>query len=306
MAPRTPRRRRKPRRVARLRKLGRAIDDVAAACPPVAVRLLMRSFIYPQRAAADERGAEVLARAEPGELPFGRVGLRTYRWSPARAAGDGPTVALFHDYEREAGYFADYVAPLLDKGCTVLALDAPASGASGGKRLSLREYVNAVHRLNARTGPWHTALGHGMGASALLQAAAQMLPAERPARIVTLAANADSGEAFASRLAALGVGEAVRRRFWRKLGKLREVPLAPYDNTRAAARLGDVRGLVLHDRADARTPLADAEAVAAAWPGARLEQLEGFGHDLRGTAVLRRVVPFLGARTALRELRPAA
>lgn len=304
MAFRSRKRRRKPRRVARHRKLGRAINDVAAASPEVAVRLLMRSFMYPERATASDVAAGVLDAGESLAMPFGRTVLQAYRWGDP--AGEGPTVALFHDYEHEAGYFADYVAPLLDKGCVVIALDAPASGRSGGKRLSLREYINAVHRLSRLTGPWHTAVGHGMGAAALVQASAQMSASQRPARIVTLGMNADSKEVFTRRLAALGVGDEVRDRFWRKLGTLREVPLASYDNVRAAQRLSEVNALVLHDAADARFPLADAEAIVAAWPDARLEALEGFGHELKGTAVLRRVIPFVGAKTSLREARRAA
>lgn len=268
------------------------------------MRLLLRSFAYPQRAEPSDRAHQVLSLAEPLGLTLGRARLHAYRWTPD-GSGGGPTVALFHDYEREAGYFADYVAPLLDKGCTVIAPDAPASGRSGGSRLCLKDYVKAVHRLNRDTGPWHSAAGHGFGACALVQAAAQMLPGERPARVVALAMSADSQRAYARRLAAVGIGEDIRARFWRQLGKLRDAP-APFDNVLAVRRLTDVTGLVLHDATDPHCTAAEAEAVAQAWRGARLERLEGFGHDLLGTAVLRRVVPFVGAKTSIREMNRAA
>ena len=295
---------RKPRRLARQRKLGRAIAEIADASPTVAVRLLLRSFAYPQRSSASPRGASELDRAESLSFALGPTRLQAYRWPPGGSVA-GPTVALFHDYEREAGYFADYVAPLLDKGCTVIALDAPASGRSGGRRLALSDYVRAVHRLYRRTGPWHAAAGHGYGAAAIVQAAAQMRPAERPARIVTLAMSADSERAYARRLAAVGVDDDLRARFWRQLGRLRDAP-APFDNVLAVGRLGDVSGLVLHDAADPHCTPREAEEIAAGWPGARLECLEGFGHDLRGTAVLRRVVPFVGAKASVRETALAA
>ena len=303
--PLRPRQRaRKPRRLARQRKLGRAIADIAAVSPGVAVRLLLRSFAYPQRTPPARRSAEVLASAEPLSFLIGRTKLSAYRWAPP-SRGGGPTVALFHDYERGAGYFADYVAPLLDKGCTVIALDAPASGRSGGTRLCLSDYVRAVHRLNRLTGPWHTAAGHGFGACALVQATAQMRPGERPARLVALGMSADSDRAYARRLAAAGITADLRERFWRQLGRLRDAP-APYDNALAVGRLADVSGLIIHDLTDPHCTAEEADEIAAAWPGARVERLEGFGHDLLGTAVLRRVVPFIGAKTSLRETALAA
>ena len=283
---------RSPRRIAQIRAEGKALNDIATLSPDVAMKLLMRSFIYPQHAAADEKAAPVLAQAEAIKVPFGRVQLAAYRWP---GDGSGPTVALFHDWEREAGYFCDYVRPLVDKGCTVIALDAPASGASEGHRLSLRDYVNAIHELRTLTGPWHACVGHGLGAAAVLQAAAQLPPGERPLRIVTLGANADSMEIFQRRLESLGIDEEVRLKFWRKLEAVAEIPLDIFDNVMAAERLEGVQGLIVHDHADARYPIEDAQRLQQAWPGADLLELEGFGHELDGPDVQARLLPFIGA-----------
>lgn len=283
---------RNPRRIALLRAEGKALNDIAAVSPEVAMKLLMRSFIYPQISTTDARAAQVLAKAERLELPFGRAKMAAYRWA---GDGSGPTVAMFHDWEREAGYFCDYVRPLVDKGCTVVAMDAPASGASEGHCLSLRDYINAIHDLRTRTGPWHACVGHGLGAAAILQACAQLSPADRPLRIATLGANANSMEIFQRRLESLGIDEAVRLKFWRKLEAIAEIPLDSFDNTLAAERLDGIEGLIVHDRSDARYPFADAQRIQAAWPGAGILELDGFGHELDGTAVQTRLLPFIGA-----------
>src|SRR2546426_767334 len=59
------------------------------------------------------------------------------------------------------------------------------------------------------------------------------------------------------------------------------------------------RTLVLHAPADREVPLADAQALAQAWPGARLEMLEGAGHTraLRHPDVISRAVGFVTDRT---------
>lgn len=286
------RKRRSGRRVAKLRKEGKAINDIAEVSPEVAMKLLMRSFVYPQRKDAPEDTAACLDEAEPIDLPLAGLTLRAYRWA---GDGSGPTVAMFHDWERESSHWCAYLKPLTDKGCTVVAFDAPASGRSPGERLSLRGYVNAIHDFRALVGPWHAGVGHGLGAAALLQATAQMSAGDRPLRIATLGCNADSKEIFERRLAGLNIDEAVRLRFWRKLGAIADIPLDSFDNTLAASRLDGVEGVVVHDRTDARYPFTDAERIAAAWPDAEILELDGFGHELDGLAVQTRLLPFIGA-----------
>lgn len=294
---RDARKRRSGRRIAKLRKEGKAINDIAEVSPEVAMKLLMRSFVYPQRKAAPEDTAVCLDEAEAIDLPLGDLTLRAYRWA---GDGSGPTVAMFHDWERESSHWCPYLKPLTNKGCTVVAFDAPASGRSPGARLSLRAYVNAIHNFRELVGPWHAGVGHGLGAAALLQATAQMPPEDRPLRIATLGCNADSREIFERRLASLDIDEEVRMKFWRKLGAIADIPLDSFDNALAASRLGGVEGIVVHDRTDARYPFADAERIAAAWPGAEVLELDGFGHELDGVAVQTRLLPFVGAYKLLK------
>ncbi len=296
MSFRNSKRRRAGKRVAGLRRDGKAINEIASLDPAVAVRLLMRSFMYPNPSEPTEKARAVLAEAEGFRMPFGKTSLQGYRWA---SDGSGPTVSFHHDWEHESGHWSEYVAPLLDKGCTVVAFDAPASGDSGGKRLGMRDYINAIHALRNRLERWDCAVGHGLGAAALVQALAQQPADRRPQRVVTLGVNANSRNIFQRRLASLGVEELVRLKFWRQLGKLREAPLSDYDNVLAVSRLAGVQGLMLHDSTDARYPTAEAEAVHAAWEGSNLVTLEGFGHELAGTAVMTRVVPFVGAHTAM-------
>ncbi|HEX2201776.1 MAG TPA: hypothetical protein VHG91_00685, partial [Longimicrobium sp.] len=56
-----------------------------------------------------------------------------------------------------------------------------------------------------------------------------------------------------------------------------------------------VPALVMHDPADPRVPWAHGEAIAAAWPGSRLERADGLGHTriLRDERTLATVVDFV-------------
>ena len=288
--------RRKAKRLARLRRQGKALDDIAARCPEVAVKLLMRTFIYPQRSSADDEAQALLKQATHHDLTLGKRSLRVYEWKGKET--DRPTVSLFHDYEAEAGYWHTHIRGLREMGCTVYAIDAPASGASQGQRLSLSDYINALHAFFAAFGSGHTVVGHGLGGAALVQTLAQLPARQRPVLAAVLGVNATSKAIFQRRLQVFGVDERVRLMFWKRLGRTKDVPLSNYDNTLAAARLGGVEGLVIHDRHDARYPIADAQRIQEAWPEAQLLDFEGFGHQLIGTPILTRVLPFVGAKTA--------
>jgi len=60
--------------------------------------------------------------------------------------------------------------------------------------------------------------------------------------------------------------------------------------------------LVLHDLEDPEVPFRHGEAIARAWPGARLEPLAGMGHRrmLRDAGVIKTVTAFIADQTELK------
>jgi pimeloyl-ACP methyl ester carboxylesterase len=258
----------------------RLLDSVA---PAAAQRLAFDWFGRPRRH---------VGRPAIGSHRFRLTGdgpeLAVWDW------GDGPTVLLVHGWNGNAAQLAGLVPPLLRAGCYVAAPDLPAHGASAGTHTNVREMADALLRLGRRVGPVHAVIAHSLGAAASVIALAEGLgarravliapPADLPryarqfARAVGLSPSSASG--LLARLdAALGGRES--------FDLLR---LAPSQTART---------LVLHDPADREVPLADAQALARAWPGARLEMLEGAGHTraLRHPDVISRAVGFVTDRT---------
>ena len=301
------------RRMARLRAEGKTIGQFAERDLQTGLNLLLRHFIYPQRKKVRVDPKEVLAsslkssdhKIEAFELPFGKVKLQAWR---CENSGNGPKVAFFHDWEQDSAYWLDYVPAMLDKGCTLYFLDAPASGHSPGHRLALRDYINAILSFHEYCGPWDSAAGHGLGAAALVQSMAMLPQDQRVRRLATLGMYLDSEEIFSNKLLQMGIDEKLQLWFWRKLKETPDeetetgppIPLDAYDNAQALARLENIKGLLVHDRQDERYPYSDAEQLAAAWPGSECWAVEGFGHELRGLAVQQKLVPFLGASSFAR------
>jgi pimeloyl-ACP methyl ester carboxylesterase len=198
-----------------------------------------------------------------------------------------------HGWGGHSGRLVRFVAPIVRAGYSAVAFDAPGHGESGGFSGSVWETVEALRAVEDRLGPCTGLIAHSLGASAAAIALRSGLPVPRA---VFLAPPADLST-YAARFARhFGISrrmfDDMKRRLadgygisWERLRIDTSLPIAP-------ARL-----LIFHDAGDPRVPFRDGQAVARAWPGARLVQTRGLGHHriLRDPRVVRRAIAFVTA-----------
>jgi pimeloyl-ACP methyl ester carboxylesterase len=268
------------------RVLGRAAPGPAAA---IAGRL----FGTPPRHRTTQAERRALARGRPGRVTVDGSRVAMWTW------GEGPVVLLAHGWGSRGARLHSFIEPLVASGRTVVAFDAPGHGDSSGRTSSLPQFALAIRAVAEAAGGFEAAVAHSLGCPAVAFAMTRGLAL---ARAVFLAPAANPGaytERFARKLALPDhVLETMKRRFEERYG-LRWEEL---DLPRAAPRLG-ARLLVVHDRDDAEVPWSNGEAVAAAWPEARLVTTEGLGHKrlVHDPAVVAEAVAFLCAATAGRR-----
>jgi pimeloyl-ACP methyl ester carboxylesterase len=260
-----------------LRLLGRTAPGLAAS---VADRL----FFTPPRP-RPSRGDSLLGRGERLRLRVEGRRVAGWRW------GCGPTVVLLHGWGGHSGQLTSFVAPLESRGLSVVALDAPGHGRSARGLSSAVQFARALHALVETTGPVHGIVAHSLGGAAVALAARDGLPV---ARVVLIGSPVDPPawvEPFAARFGITPeVVDRMKRRSERRLG-------FRWDDLRVpalVARLGQPL-LVIHDRHDREVPLSDGAAIAAAWPGGRLLETAGLGHNriLRDPEVVAQAVAFV-------------
>lgn len=279
-----------------LRATWLATRAAATVSPRAAGPLAARLWFTPWRIVPGERGlarqAEWLKDTEPLSVDT--------RWGRLAgfAAGSGPVVLLVHGWGERAASLGAFVAPLTAAGYRVVGIDLPGHGASPGGRIDGFEIAGAIGDVSEGLGGVHAVVGHSMGAMTTMYAASRGM---HPAAVVLLAPSARLDHALDTftklfRLppnAKAGLKQTIDRRYgsdvWERL------------SGNALAPDMDVPALIVHDRDDAQVALDDAEALAAAWPGARLVTTEGLGHGriLRDPKVIDEAVSFL--RTAPRE-----
>jgi len=257
-----------------------------AIAPSLAAFAGARLFLTPPRRRASRGEREALAAGDAFVVRAGRERLRAWRF------GAGPPVLLVHGWGGRGGQMAAFIPPLVAAGCSVVAFDAPAHGASTGRLASGLDFAAAVSAIAARIGA-RAAIGHSIGAAGLGWALADGL---RLDTAVMLGPPRGAGASFRQFCDALvlpaAVRDEVRGRIRRRTGITpedfdlpRRVPSAP------------VPLLVVHDRHDRVIPWEDGEAIARAWPGAALVSTERLGHRgiLRDPSVTARVAAFVSA-----------
>jgi pimeloyl-ACP methyl ester carboxylesterase len=256
------------------------------------------SWLAPQRAEALALRLFATPRRTPG-TGEPDAGLEGHRFT-IEAGGDrlaawdwgrGPTVILTHGWSGHSGQMAGFVAPLVRAGYYVVAFDHPAHGQSEGRQANYLTVAAALTAVARRLGPVHAIIGHSFGCTATILALSRGLPVER---VVLVAPPAESP------LFARAFGQAIGLPAPRIEGMVDRIrlavggDLAALDARQLARRLV-TPALIVHDQADREVPFAHAEAIAAAWPGARLHPVNGLGHNrlLRDPAVIERAVEFV-------------
>lgn len=252
-----------------------------------ALRKVLRLFHTPQPTSAAEYPSHLLRGARTATRRFRRGHVRYYTW------GQGPTILLMHGWSSRAARMGSLVRPLVKRGFRVLALDAPGHGESSGRISGLPRFQAAVRAAWKRWGPFHAAVGHSLGGTALALLSAWQ-PELAPRRLAIVASPGNLVfliEAFA-RAAQLPPEVAGAMLAW--LEQRHGRPVSEWTLPLHGPRLPR-HGLIVHDHDDAAIPVDHSLRLHEAWPGARLLLTRGLGHSMvmHDPEVVKELVDFL-------------
>jgi pimeloyl-ACP methyl ester carboxylesterase len=216
--------------------------------------------------------------------------------------GERPVVYLVHGWGGWRGQLDAFAGPLAEAGHRVVAFDALGHGdsdpgPSGPGRSNALELADALTAVVAAHGPAAAVVAHSLGATAAAYAMRGGLAVGRAVFVAPMADPLPYTRTFAGRL---GFGERVRTRLVGRIERRVGLPLSAFAVPAMAGTMAAPPLLLVHDRQDAETGWSDSEAIARAWPGARLVTTTGLGHRriLRDPAVVAEVTGFVGSPLA--------
>jgi pimeloyl-ACP methyl ester carboxylesterase len=256
------------RRVVRtlLRRFFGALSRMSPRLGAVPAEILFLSPPSQRRTRAEEA---VLASGSSFRVRYPGGTLAAWSW------GTGPRVLLVHGWGGHAGRLSRFVEPLVAAGFSVVAFDAPAHGASSGRRSSLPDFVDAILAVARERGPVSA-------------------PPADPERYVGRFARF-FGLPDPAR-------DSMKTRLTHRYGFRWEDLRADRPAEGACCRL-----LVVHDGGDSAVPLGDGRAVADGWTDAVFVRTSGLGHHriLREPSVVAGALTFLSPADARPDV-PAA
>jgi len=281
---------------------GTSVRAAAALSPRWGAAVAMPLFGYvnkPRPVHADDEPTMLRARLRTVRIPgIDRRGVDvdTYEW------GDGPrTAVLSHGWNGRASQFSVLVRELVAEGYRVVSFDAPAHGASGGRRTYLVDWLSVFAALQDRHGAFDAMVGHSFGGLATIVGVAGGIDA---ARLVTIAAPADADLLLRQFQGMLGYPDAVAASM-RELFATRYFPAEPdpfaWLSTVRRPLPAAVPLLVAHDHGDRVVPFGEAGRIVAANPASQLLATTGLGHNriLTDDAVLDAVLDHVRAPLAV-------
>lgn len=268
-----------------------AVRAADAVSPALAGRLAMPLFRQvgpPLPLRPGDRA--VHERAERGVISVRGREIVTYSW------GHGPETALLvHGWRGRASQFGAVVRELRAEGLRVVAFDAPANGASAGRRTDIRDYLAAIEVLQRKHGMFRVIVGHSFGALAAITAVRE---GTATGGVVAIAGMADARYLVDSFAARVGMrpasADVLARRFMDIIQPGIDEPFARFDAV-ADPLPAEVPLLVVHDRGDREVAAGESLRLHEAHGDrSRLVVTEGAGHSrvLAADATLDAVTAF--------------
>ena len=257
--------------------------------PKLAAKFAMKLFTTPMRFRLPKREIHMdnESSQEKINIPSLQKTINVYHFGESEKK-----VLLVHGWSGRGTQLHSIADKLLKGGYSTISFDAPAHGKSPGKTSDMTEFIACILELEKRYGPFEHAIGHSLGAMAVLNSIKRGLKVQKAVIIGSGDVIRDIMDDFTQKKLGMNVatGNLMIRMFEKKFGET-------IDNYSAYIAAKAVRNpvLVFHDNHDVDVPVTAAHHIADNLGNAEMVITEGLGHRkiLGDTKVIKKIIQFL-------------
>jgi len=267
------------------------LNILALVSPRKAAVKAFRFFCTPQQQVT-KKGSALFEGGERLSFHLDKHAIRGHRWLPVKTPLK--KVLIVHGFESASRNFEAYIGALLKKGYEVVAFDAPAHGQSGGRRITLPDYIKMLRTIEQNYGPFEGYMGHSLGGLALCLFL-ENHPHHRETRLVLIAPAVETTLAVAAFTALLHLSSEVSAEMDEYVQEISGHPFSWYSLRRALNHI-QAGILYLQDEDDRITPLKDALLVRKdGHPNISWVITKGLGHRkiYKDPEIMGKIVDFL-------------
>ncbi len=265
---------------------GAYINLLCFIAPKKATLLAYSLFSQPRKGKLNTTNLPpFLAEAQKETFDKNGQSFQTYLWK-----GDEKIIFLIHGWESNSARWKKLIPHLVETGHTIIAIDAPAHGLSGGKEFNVFQYASYIDIVAKKYAPNYI-IGHSIGGKASLyyQATFQNPTVEK---MVLLGAPSDYAIIFRNYVQLLRLNsrmeKLIHQHYWDRF----QIKVAEFSAQYFAHSIS-AKGLLFHDVDDKVVLHVESKKINHYWKNSVLETTEGLGHSLQNKAVYKKIVDFL-------------
>ncbi|MFM2214025.1 MAG: hypothetical protein RL427_1288 [Bacteroidota bacterium] len=211
--------------------------------------------------------------------------IQTYHW-----AGDATIVLLVHGWESNSSRWKKMLPHLKTLGHTIIAVDAPAHGLSGGREFNAPKYAEYLNVISQKYAP-SIVIGHSIGGAAL---AFYLNKYKNPSveKVVFLGAPSQFKLLSDNFIALLSLNKRIKGLLEAYYQKRFAIPINDFAGHKFAANFTQ-KAIIAHDVKDKIVPVTEGQLYAEAWKDAIYIETRGLGHSMHDEHLYRKIIAFL-------------
>lgn len=199
--------------------------------------------------------------------------VTVYEW------GEGPVVLLVHGWSGRGAQLGGIASALAESGYCAVAIDFPGHGKTPGSQTNGFAMAGVIRCIAQHYGAVHGIVTHSFGAVPSLYLLRKELDV---ARVVCICPPDTMEFLFGMFVRYLGIPATVEQRvkslLERDFGHSIWQEISPVANVVRLRNVVTTAALIVHDADDREVGIEHGQALADAWPGARLHRTTGLGH----------------------------
>jgi esterase/lipase len=211
--------------------------------------------------------------------------FQSYIWS-----GNQTKILLIHGWESNAARWEKLLSFLKKSGSTIIAIDAPAHGLSGGKEFSVPTYAAFINRICELHQP-NFIIGHSMGgiSAAYYQ---HYYPSNHLEKMVLLGAPSDFKIILDNYKTTLGLNSRVLHLMRSYIKRRFNIVIDEFSG-QLFLKNTTIKGIIAHDMHDTVVSFEEAKKLASSWKTAQFIETTGLGHSLHDEVLYTTIYEFL-------------
>ena len=268
------------------KSIGLYINLYSYVNPTKATKIAYTLFSHPLNGKYTKNNLpKALEEPEAESLEYDGHSLQTYTWK-----GNDTVVLLAHGWESNASRWAKLLPYLKKSGSTIIAIDAPAHGMSGGKEFTVIKYAAFIDVVVAKFKPQFL-IGHSIGGQACLyyQSVYQNVDLQK---IVVLGTPSDLQIIFNNYRNTFSFNSKIVKGFQDYCLKNFNFDMSKFSSNLFVSNI-KTKGMIAHDINDEIVLFEEGKKISNAWDDSIFIKTKGLGHSMHDDALYQKVFNFL-------------